>query len=219
MSFLTEYFDEYRAKPIRKTKMCRPEARWAKLEGKWLDPKKGGSEERVWSDEEIEAFIKETMKSLRGRSTYFNDYCGHLDPEIATRPFVSRVKKLPLCSELEKGKEGEVAPPPPAAKLALKDTEVMKMAKDLYEQDMDKPTLEPLPTHLRILGYVRPSLWKTGISDYQNGVARLAYEMVRDNRLPRYHAHNGCRPRWGYPPEGVRQPELDGAPFDGERLY
>ncbi|CAH0719303.1 unnamed protein product, partial [Brenthis ino] len=69
------------------------------------------------------------------------------------------------------------------------------------------------------MGYVRPCLYKTGISEYQESIARLAYELIRDERIPRYVAHNGCRPVWGLPPEGVRQPELDGAPFDGERLY
>lgn len=149
MSFLTEYFDEYRQHPIKKTKICRPEERWAKLEGNWMDPR-GGTQDREWTDEEIENFIKTTMKSLRGQSTYYNDYCAHLSP---------------------------------------------------------------------VLGYVRPCLYRTGLSDYQGGVARLAYELVRDDRIPRYRAHNGCRPRWGLPPDGTRQPELDGAPFDGERLF
>ncbi|XP_032523136.2 uncharacterized protein LOC116774494 [Danaus plexippus] len=215
MSFLTEYFDEYRLHPIRKTKMCRPENRWAKLEGKWLDPKVG-TEDKAWSEEEVEGFIKNTMQSLRGQSTYYNDYCAHLSQEFKTRPFKPREKKK-KCS-----KAGEVVtdePPPPAPKLAIKDTELMKVARELYERDMDKPTLEPLPTHLRVLGYVRPCLYKTGISEYQESIARLAYEMIRDDRIPRYVAHNGCRPHWGLPPEGVRQPELDGAPYDGERLY
>ncbi|CAH4033703.1 uncharacterized protein LOC123717798 [Pieris brassicae] len=214
MSFLTEYFDEYRQHPIRKTQMCRPENRWAKLEGKWLDPKVG-SENKAWSDEEIEQFIKDTMRSLRGQSTYFNDYCAHLSQEFKTRPFKPREKRRP-CKTEEKVEE---APPPPAPKLNIKDTELMKVAKELYERDMNKPTLEPLRTNFRILGYVRPCLYKTGISEYQNSTARVAYEMIRDDRIPRYHAHNGCRPRWGLPPEGTRQPELDGAPFDGERLY
>ncbi|XP_072945647.1 uncharacterized protein [Epargyreus clarus] len=216
MSFLTEYFDEYRAHPIRKTKMCRPENRWAKLEGQWLDPRVG-SEDKAWTEEEIERFIKDTMKSLRGQSTYFNDYCAHLSQEFKTRPFKPRPKKRIPCKS-----EGVVeaeAPPPPAPKLAIKDTELMKVARELYERDMDKPTLEPLPTHFRILGYVRPCLFKTDITEYQHSTARLAYEMIRDDRIPRYYAHNGCRPRWGLPPEGTRQPELDGAPYDGERLY
>ncbi|XP_045504758.1 uncharacterized protein LOC123701366 [Colias croceus] len=215
MSFLTEYFDEFRQHPIRKTQMCRPELRWAKFEGKWLDPRVG-SEDKAWTDEEIEKFIKDTMRSLRGQSTYFNDYCAHLSQEFKTRPFKPREKKRPTC-KAEKQVSDE--PPPPAAKLAIKDTELMKVAKELYERDMNKPTLEPLKTHFRILGYVRPCLYKTGLSEYQHGIARLAYEMVRDDRIPRYHAHNGCRPRWGLPPEGTRQPELDGAPYDGERLY
>ncbi|RVE52295.1 hypothetical protein evm_003085 [Chilo suppressalis] len=218
MSFLTEYFDEYRPHPIKKTKMCRPENRWAKLQGTWLDPKKG-TQDKSWTDEEIEEFIKETMKRLRGQSTYYNDYCSSLSPEFKTRPFVPRVKKKKPC--LDRGSEAveEEAPAPQPQKLAIKDTELMKVARELYEPDLDKPTLEPLPTHLRIAGYVRKSLYRTGISDYQGGIARLAYEMVRDDRIPRYRAHNGCRPRWGLPPEGTRQPELDGAPYDGERLY
>ncbi|KAF9417484.1 hypothetical protein HW555_005407 [Spodoptera exigua] len=218
MSFLTEYFDEYRQHPIKKTKMCRPELRWAKLEGKWLDPKVG-TQDKEWSDEEIEAFIKNTMKSIRGQSTYYNSYCAHLSEEFKDRPFVPRVKKLKPCSELLEKKEEEVEVTEPITKLAMKDTELMKGAKELYELDLDRPTLQPLPTHLRIYGYVRPQLWHTGISDYQAGIARLAYEMIRDDRIPRYHAHNGCRPKWGIPPDGVRQPELDGAPYTGERLY
>ncbi|CAH0719304.1 unnamed protein product, partial [Brenthis ino] len=146
MSFLTEYFDEYRQHPIRKTKICRPEDRWAKLEGKWLDPKTG-SEDKAWTDEEIEQFIKSTMRSLRGQSTYYNDYCAHLSPEFKTRPFKPRDKKQPLCKS--EGVKEEEAPLPPAPKLAIKDTELMKVARELYERDMDKPTLEPLPTHLR----------------------------------------------------------------------
>ncbi|XP_053616697.1 uncharacterized protein LOC128678858 [Plodia interpunctella] len=216
MSFLTEYFDEFRQHPIRKTKMCRPENRWAKLEGKWLDPKVG-TQDKAWTDEEIQAFIKATMKRLRGQSSYYNDYCSHLSPEFKTRPFKPREKKRCPPKPAEKVEEEEVPVAPPA--LAMKDTELMKVAKELYEQDMDKPTLEPLPTHLRILGYVRKCLYKTGLSEYQNSIARLAYELVRDDRIPRYHAHNGGRPVWGLPPEGVRQPELDGAPYDGERLY
>ncbi|KAG6442896.1 uncharacterized protein LOC115455568 [Manduca sexta] len=218
MSFLTEYFDEFRQHPIRKTKMCRPENRWAKLEGKWLDPKVG-TEDKAWTDEEIEAFIKSTMRSLRGQSTYYNDYCAHLSPEFKTRPFKPREKKKRPCVSKSEKVEQEEAPPPQAAKLAMKDTELMKVAREIYEGDMDKPTLEPLPTHLRILGYVRPCLYRTGISEYQESIARLAYELIRDDRIPRYYAHNGCRPRWGLPPEGIRQPELDGIPFASERLF
>ncbi|KAL0829543.1 hypothetical protein ABMA28_003058 [Loxostege sticticalis] len=219
MSFLTEYYDEYREHPIRKTIMCRPENRWAKLEGKWLDPKGGKDQDKAWTEEEIEAFIKKTMKSLRGQSTYYNDYCAHLSTEFKTRRFKPREKKKQPCGEKGEKAPKEEQPAQEYPKLAIKDTELMKVAKELYERDMNKPTLEPLPTHLRILGYVRPCLYKTGLSDYQGGIARLAYEMVRDDRIPRYHAHNGCRPRWGLPPEGTRQPELDGAPYDGERLY
>ncbi|KAJ0172820.1 hypothetical protein K1T71_011959 [Dendrolimus kikuchii] len=219
MSFLTEYFDEYRQHPIRKTAICRPENRFAKLDGRWLDPKTG-TQEKSWTEDEIEAFIKKTMKSLRGQSTYYNDFCAHLSPEFKTRPFKPREKKRKPCiSKEEKVVEEEPPLPPQAPKLAMKDTELMKGAKELYERDMDKPTLEPLPTHLRILGYVRPCLYKTGISEYQESIARVAYELIRDDRIPRYYAHNGCRPRWGLPPEGTRQPELDGAPYDGERLY
>ncbi|CAH2263838.1 jg21584 [Pararge aegeria aegeria] len=137
--------------------------------------------------------------------------------EFKTREFKPREKKRRSCKSEEVAVE-EVSVPP-APKFAMKDTELMKLARELYERDMDKPTLEPLPTHTRILGYVRPCLYKTGISEYQQSIARLAYEMVRDDRIPRYYAHNGCRPRWGLPPEGTRQPELDGAPYDGERLY
>ncbi|KAJ8720497.1 hypothetical protein PYW08_005962 [Mythimna loreyi] len=219
MSFLTEYFDEYRQHPIKKTKMCRPELRWAKFEGKWLDPKVG-TQDKEWTDEEVHAFIKETMMSLRGRSTYYNSYCAHHTEDYGHRPFVPRVKKLRPCAELLEKKEEEVVViPQQPAKLAMKDTELMKVAKELYEMDLDKPTLQPLPTTLRVYGFVRPQLYHTGISDYQNGIARLAYTMIRDDRIPKYQAHNGCRPRWGLPPEGVRQPELDGAPYDGERLF
>uniref|UniRef100_A0A2A4J9Z2 Uncharacterized protein n=1 Tax=Heliothis virescens TaxID=7102 RepID=A0A2A4J9Z2_HELVI len=217
MSFLTEYFDEYRQHPIRKTKMCRPEDRWTKLEGKWLDPKVG-TQDKEWTDEEVETFIKDTMKSIRGQSTYYNEYCAHLSEEFKYRPFKPRFKKLKRCSELQQKAEEDVEIPQ-ITKLAMKDTELMKGAKEMYEMDLDKPTLQPLPTHMRIYGYVRPRLWHTGLSDYQGGIARLAYEMIRDDRIPKYHAHNGCRPKWGYPPEAERQPELDGAPYDGERLY
>ncbi|XP_059050210.1 uncharacterized protein LOC131845187 [Achroia grisella] len=217
MSFLTEYFDEYRQHPIKKTKMCRPEDRWAKMEGKWLDPKIG-TQDKAWTDEDIEQFIKSTMKSLRGQSTYYNDFCSHQSQDLKTRPFKPREKKRQPC--FSKGEKAiEDAAPLQTPKLAIKDTELMKVARDIYDRDMSKPTLEPLPTHLRILGYVRPCRYKTGISDYQESIARLAYELIRDDRIPRYQAHNGCRPRWGLPPEGVRQPELDGAPYDGERLY
>ncbi|XP_068623221.1 uncharacterized protein [Battus philenor] len=217
MSFLTEYFDEYRQHPIRKTKMCRPENRWAKLEGQWLDPKKG-TEDKAWTEEEIEKFIKVTMRRLRGQSTYYNDYCSHLSPEFKTRPFKPRVKKLRPCIEEVGEKKEEEVLEPQGAKLAMKDTELMKVARDMYDKP-GPPTLQPLPTHLRILGYVRPCLYNTGKSEYQESIARLAYELVRDDRIPRYYAHNGCRARWGLPPEGVRQPELDIVPFEDERLY
>ncbi|VVC94622.1 unnamed protein product [Leptidea sinapis] len=215
MSFLTEYFDEYRTHPIRKTQMCRPENRWAKLDGKWLDPRVG-TEDKAWTDEEIEQFIKKTMRCIRSQSTYYNDYCAHLSQEFKTRPFKPRVKR-PVCDK--DIKKAEEVPLLPTEKLDIKSSELMKMARELYERDMNKPTLEPLKTHFRILGYVRPCYYKTGLSEYQNSTARLAYEMIRDDRIPRFHAHNGCRPRWGLPPEGTRQPELDGAPYDGERLY
>ncbi|CAG4994235.1 unnamed protein product [Parnassius apollo] len=214
MSFLTEYFDEYRQHPIRKTKLCRPENRWAKLDRKWLDLKVG-TEEKAWTEEEIEKFIKDTMKSIRGQSTYYNDYCANLSPEFKTRPFQPREKKKKPCVVTE---EIETLSPQPQ-KLAMKDTELMNVARDMYEGDGEKPTLEPLPTHFRILGYVRPCYFNTGRTDYQEGIARLAYELVRDDRIPQYHAHNGCRPRWGLPPEGIRQPELDIVPFNQERLY
>ncbi|XP_041969977.1 uncharacterized protein LOC121726612 [Aricia agestis] len=217
MSFLTEYIDEYRAIPIQKTKMCRPEDRWARVKGEWLDPT-SGSENKEWTEKEIDKFIKTTMQSLRGQSTYYNHYCAKLSPEFKTRPFQPRPKKKRPC------KQPVVAEEPPSSqkdvpKLAIKDTELMKSAKYLYERDMDKPTLQPLDTHFRILGYVRPHYFKTGISDYQNGIARFAYEMIRDERFPQYQSHNGCRPKWGLPPEGTRQPELDIIPLDGERLY
>ncbi|CAB3242230.1 unnamed protein product [Arctia plantaginis] len=220
MSFLTEYFDEYRQHPIRKTQMCRPENRWAELEGQWLDPKVG-TQDKEWTDEEVKEFIKTTMKSVRGQSAYFNDYCSHLDQIFKYRKFKPRVKKLKPCSEMFEKKVEEEAPPPPeeGQKLAMKDTVLMKMAAQMYENDLSAPTLKPLRTHYRVQGYSRPSNWHMGLSEYQNSMGRLAYEMVRDDRIPRYHAHNGCRPRWGLPPEGVRQPELDGAPYDGERLY
>ncbi|KOB67225.1 putative ATP12 protein [Operophtera brumata] len=166
MSFLSEYKDEYWERPIRKTKI-------------------------VWSEEEIEAFIKNTMKCLRGQSTYFNDFCAHLSPDEGVT-------------------EEPVEPPPAAPKLAMKDTELMKVARDLFERDLHQRTLEPLPTEIRIYGYVRPCLFRTGLSEYQQSTARVAYELIRDNRIPRYHRRNGCRPRWGLPPEGTRQPELDG---------
>ncbi|XP_049878774.1 uncharacterized protein LOC126375719 isoform X2 [Pectinophora gossypiella] len=218
MSFLTEYFDEYREHPIRKMKPCRPEDRYAKLEGIWLDPKKG-KQDKEMNDEDIKEFIKKTMKSLRGQSTYFNDYCAHLNPEFKTRPFVPRVKKRRPCHEVQEQEKSEEVLVPQGQKLALKDTELMKIAHDLYERDLDAPTLKPLDTSTRILGYVRPRLYKTGLSEYQGEIARVAYELVRDSRIPQYVASNGGRPRWGYPPEGTRQPLQDVAPFDGERLY
>lgn len=61
-----------------------------------------------------------------------------------------RVKKLRPCAELLEKKEVEeevMLEQPP--KLAMKDTELMKVAKEMYEYDKDKPTLQPLPTHLR----------------------------------------------------------------------
>lgn len=70
-----------------------------------------------------------------------------------------------------------------------------------------------------MLGYVRPCLFKTGLTDYQDSIAKLAYELIRDNRIPKYHAHNGNRPKWGYPPDEARQPELDGVPFESESLF
>ncbi|CAH0664196.1 unnamed protein product [Spodoptera exigua] len=222
MSFLTEYFDEYRQHPIKKTKIRNAETNAEIYLFSSPDSVKNNimcENRKEWSDEEIEAFIKNTMKSIRGQSTYYNSYCAHLSEEFKDRPFVPRVKKLKPCSELLEKKEEEVEVTEPITKLAMKDTELMKGAKELYELDLDRPTLQPLPTHLRIYGYVRPQLWHTGISDYQAGIARLAYEMIRDDRIPRYHAHNGCRPKWGIPPDGVRQPELDGAPYTGERLY
>ncbi|XP_013144817.1 PREDICTED: uncharacterized protein LOC106108259 [Papilio polytes] len=215
MSFLTEYFDEFRQHPIKKTKMCRPENRWATLEGKWLDPKKG-TEDKTWTEDEIEKFIKDTMRRLRGQSTYYNDFCAHLSPEFKTRPFKPRVKKLRPCGEKIEVVQEDLRPQ--GEKLAMKDTELMKVAREMYEAP-PRPTLRPLPTHYRILGYVRPTNYNTGRSDYQEGIARLAYELVRDDRIPRYEAHNGCRPRWGLPPEGQRQPELDIVPFKEERLY
>ncbi|KOB72272.1 Uncharacterized protein OBRU01_13038, partial [Operophtera brumata] len=103
--------------------------------------------------------------------------------------------------------EEPVEPPPAAPKLAMKDTELMKVTRDLFERDLHQRTLEPLPTEIRIYGYVRPCLFRTGLSEYQQSTARVAYELIRDNRIPRYHRRNGCRPRWGLPPEGTRQPE------------
>ncbi|CAH2055950.1 unnamed protein product, partial [Iphiclides podalirius] len=167
------------------------------------------------------------MRRLRGQSTYYNDYCEHLSPEFKTRPFKPRVKKLRPCHEVVETKEEDEPVVPHAPKLAMKDTELMKAAKEMYDGGKDTPTLEPLPTHFRtavhhnskVLGYVRPCYYNTGLTEYQGGIARLAYELVRDDRIPRYHAHNGCRPRWGLPPEGQRQPELDVVPFEDQRLY
>lgn len=56
-------------------------------------------------------------------------------------------KKKKTCTKTEEVEEEHLEEEKP--KLALKDTEVMKIAKELYERDMDKPTLEPLPTHFR----------------------------------------------------------------------
>ncbi|KAH9638869.1 hypothetical protein HF086_012822 [Spodoptera exigua] len=69
--------------------------------------------------------------------------------QFKDRPFVPRVKKLQPCSELLEKKEEEVEVTEPITKLAMKDTELMKGAKELYELDLDRPTLQPLPTHLR----------------------------------------------------------------------
>ncbi|CAH0591467.1 unnamed protein product [Chrysodeixis includens] len=187
------------------------------MEGKWLDPKVG-TQDKAWTDEEVEQFIKATMKSLRGQSTYHNDYCAHLDPKFKYRQFKPRIKKLKPCSEVMAKKE-VVESVLQIQKLAIKDTELMNEAREIYEMDLNKPTLEPLRTHFRVFGYTRPHLFHTGLSEYQTGIARLAYEMIRDDRIPPYHAHNGCRPKWGHPPEEERQPELDGIPLDGERLY
>lgn len=58
-----------------------------------------------------------------------------------------RAKKRPTCKQ-DNAIEEEV-PIPPAPKLAIKDTELMKVARELYERDMNKPTLEPLSTFIR----------------------------------------------------------------------
>ncbi|KAJ2945100.1 hypothetical protein O0L34_g9156 [Tuta absoluta] len=211
MSFLTEYFDEYRKQPIRKIKPCRPEDRFVKLEGIWLDPNQDKQDDK-WSDKETAEFVKKTMASLRGQSNYYNSYCAHHDPALKNKEFVHRPRGKKASSE-----EAKTSVLPEI--LALKDTEVMKNAQQYYERDLDAPTLKPTNTHARILGYVRPRLYHTGMSEYQSGIARLAFELVRDDRIPRYYAANGNRPRWGYPPESTRQPELDGAPYDGEVLF
>ncbi|KAL4702138.1 hypothetical protein ACJJTC_019414, partial [Scirpophaga incertulas] len=148
MSFLTEYFDEYREHPMRKAVMCRPENRWAKLEGKWLDPS-SDTQDKSWTDEEVQAFIKATMRRLRGQSTYYNDYCSHLAPEFKTRPFKPRQKRR-VCKTTTVEDEALVEYP----RLAIQDTELMKVAQVLYEGE-EKATLRPLPTHTRIHGYCR----------------------------------------------------------------
>lgn len=38
--------------------------------------------QKEWTDEEVKEFIKTTMKSVRGQSAYFNDYCSHLDQSM-----------------------------------------------------------------------------------------------------------------------------------------
>ncbi|XP_026328116.1 uncharacterized protein LOC113236317 isoform X2 [Hyposmocoma kahamanoa] len=182
MSFLTEYFDEYKQHPINKRGPCLPEERWAKMEGIWLDPKKG-SENKEMSEEEIKAFIKKTMRSLRGQSTYFNEYCAHLDQEFKTRPFKPRVKKPcrvdvksdNATGDIDKDKleQERIAALP--KKLALKDTVVMKMAKELFEKDLSEPTLEPLRTTFRSYLRVRPS------TKLPHGV----------KRVPGYHISRG----------------------------
>lgn len=69
--------------------------------------------------------------------------------EFKRRPFKPREKKKRPCKpkQVEVSKSEEIAAP--EVKLAIKDTELMKVAQGLYERDMDKPTLEPLPTHFR----------------------------------------------------------------------
>ncbi|GBP48014.1 hypothetical protein EVAR_83715_1 [Eumeta japonica] len=213
--------------------------RVAKLEGKWLNPKVGADDE--WSDEEIQKFISDTMRALRGRSTYYNSYCAHLSPEFKTRPFVPKPKRRRRTLKPgEKKVEENLESKPSKEKLALKDTQVMKIARELYERDMNAPTLEPLPTHLRtfvysvstrsqqlinedeqipVQAYSRPCLYKTGTSEYQESMGRLAYETVCKSHWPPLLLHNGCRGQWGYPPELPRQPELDILPFVGDRLF
>lgn len=66
------------------------------------------------------------------------------------RKFKPREKKLKPCAELfEKKVEEEVAPPAEAPKLAMKDTVLMKIAAQMYENDLSAPTLKPLRTHYR----------------------------------------------------------------------
>lgn len=75
--------------------------------------------------------------------------------EFKTRPFKPRVKKCRWDlkdddnaeMENERLEQERIAALP--KKLALKDTVVMKMAKELFERDLNEPTLEPLKTHFR----------------------------------------------------------------------
>lgn len=68
--------------------------------------------------------------------------------EFKTRPFKPRVKKLRPCHE-EEVKEDIEAIVPQTEKLAMKDTELMKVAKEMYDGGKETPTLQPLPTHFR----------------------------------------------------------------------
>ncbi|XP_011549399.3 uncharacterized protein LOC105381382 [Plutella xylostella] len=222
MSFLTEYFDEYRPHPLIKSKQCRPENRFAELEGKWLKPTLGSDREKQLSDEEMRAFIRETTRELRGLSTYYNDYCAHLPEELKTKEFVPKPKKKRPCPPCPDESTEAPSPPaqteaPPVKPLALKDTHVMTTAGAMYGRDVNAPTLKPLDTHFRILGYMRPKLLQTGLSEYTDTIARLAYELVRDDRIPQSRPSNGQRPRWGVGEH--RQPMLDIVPYEQERLF
>lgn len=77
----------------------------------------------------------------------------HVD--FKTRPFKPRVKKCrwDIKDDDNAKAEAEILEQERLAalpkKLDLKDTVVMKMAKELFERDLDEPTLEPLRTHFR----------------------------------------------------------------------
>ncbi|KAI5632557.1 hypothetical protein NE865_14731 [Phthorimaea operculella] len=146
MSFLTEYFDEFRKQPIRKAKPCRPEDRYVKLEGIWLDPSEK-KRDKEWSDKETAEFVKKTMASLRGQSNYYNSYCAHHDPAFKNREFVPRPRKKRYSGDKRQGPDSQTSILPEI--LALKDTEVMKGAQQLYDRDLDKPTLKPIDTQAR----------------------------------------------------------------------
>lgn len=65
---------------------------------------------------------------------------------LKTRKPVPKVRPDP-CKP--KPKPEELSPQQLPKALALKDAEIMKKARELYERNMDQPTLEPLQTHFR----------------------------------------------------------------------